>query len=553
MFNLVEQFKYDTNFRITSSIISLNNFFFYLRKIPLIGKKIPNKIFNLQSFKSFLGIFLLVTNYLFLFIKKILIMLFFGLWMVLAHYNHGDFSQFILIAWAIISCFGYPIANIFSVGGISTQLFNFSTWFHLDPKFAIYNDIILNPFINSIVYFPILLVTGLITHNPLLGINVAFIYFLMQLVFISANLFIIKVINLKKQTKNYTQIFLIGIEIIILIAAFAFVQFFPKLSIFIPIFSSPLATIISIILTITMYFVFSISLKKFPLSKIIDLYQFDKDTSSIDSSTLNENEYVTSGKEYVEKLTLDQNAQIISTNYKDNNFLNYLLFKRYRRILTKRLKRRILIILGITLVLGLIFLLAKENIPLFSKQVNFLSLLPSMFFFLYIAALGKDIVSLCFVNCDQAMLYYPFYREPKAIIKGFFYRFKISLIYNMLIVLTMFVSFTVIQYLSNPTTQISSYLIMLATSLSLGLLFSFHYLFVYYILQPFTVDGSVKNPIFKMIDYIFYLIAYFQLQLGDNLGINLYPVIIISVALIYVALGTLAIYRYAPKTFKIRK
>ena len=44
----------------------------------------------------------------------------------------------------------------------------------------------------------------------------------------------------------------------------------------------------------------------------------------------------------------------------------------------------------------------------------------ALFFVMYLASLGGPIVQLLFVNCDSAMLFYPFYRQPKAVLSGVF-------------------------------------------------------------------------------------------------------------------------------------
>ena len=89
--------------------------------------------------------------------------------------------------------------------------------------------------------------------------------------------------------------------------------------------------------------------------------------------------------------------------------------------------------------------------------------------------------------------------------------------------------------------------------LGLTVLFSFHYLFVYYILQPFTVDGTLSSPLFKFVNYALYFISYVQLQLGDELAGWQYSAIVGVAAIIYLIVGVFIIQNKAPNTFVIKK
>lgn len=77
------------------------------------------------------------------------------------------------------------------------------------------------------------------------------------------------------------------------------------------------------------------------------------------------------------------------------------------------------------------------------------------------------------------------------------------------------------------------------------------YLFIYYLLQPFTVDMSVKSPLYKVITWVFYYFAYMNTQVRST-GF-LYVICISIISILYVAIGLVIIYKMAPKTFKIKE
>ena len=87
---------------------------------------------------------------------------------------------------------------------------------------------------------------------------------------------------------------------------------------------------------------------------------------------------------------------------------------------------------------------------------------------------------------------------------------------------------------------------------SLTALLSFHDLFIYYVLQPFTKDMEVVNPVYKLLSGGMYWVAYFNAQFED-LNSWLYVYIVSALLLLYVGIGYLVLLRLAPKTFVLKQ
>ena len=86
--------------------------------------------------------------------------------------------------------------------------------------------------------------------------------------------------------------------------------------------------------------------------------------------------------------------------------------------------------------------------------------------------------------------------------------------------------------------------------ISLTALFSFHDLFIYYILQPFTKDMEVINPVYKFLSGALYWVPYLNIKL--DLGSHLY-ILLISLAMIaYVSIGYWILLKKAPQTFRLK-
>ncbi|MFZ2915471.1 MAG: hypothetical protein WA038_03290, partial [Streptococcus suis] len=73
---------------------------------------------------------------------------------------------------------------------------------------------------------------------------------------------------------------------------------------------------------------------------------------------------------------------------------------------------------------------------------------------------------------------------------------------------------------------------------------------IYYILQPFTKDMEVINPVYKFLSGALYWVAYLNIKL--DLGSHLY-ILLISIAMItYVSIGYWILLKKAPQTFRLK-
>ena len=89
------------------------------------------------------------------------------------------------------------------------------------------------------------------------------------------------------------------------------------------------------------------------------------------------------------------------------------------------------------------------------------------------------------------------------------------------------------------------------TLVMIWLFFSFHDLFIYYIIQPFTSELGTKSKLFSFIQFGVYMLSYMNVMLNE-VNIYIYMAIIIGVTLVYVAAGLLSINKFCWKTFKLK-
>lgn len=269
--------------------------------------------------------------------------------------------------------------------------------------------------------------------------------------------------------------------------------------------------------------------------------------SAAEISKTKNSEYFSTGTEMQKDMTLDTPKGPQPTHLTGSNYLNALRFTRYR----KQLRHKLTIRAGLIAAVGLAALVTFKfygNGRLPIKDLT--QVYGFLFFVMYLASFGRPIVQMLFVNCDAAMLYYPFYRQRRTILAGFFYRFWRTFVLNSGVGGLIFILFLGL-YWAAPTTPPSTFYLVLALELlGLVLFFSFHELFMYYLLQPFTADMNVISPLYKFVYGAMYWVSW-EVSRSNLTGYD-YAVVIGAAALLYVAVGTIVIYFKAPQTFRVR-
>ncbi len=235
-------------------------------------------------------------------------------------------------------------------------------------------------------------------------------------------------------------------------------------------------------------------------------------------------------------------------------FFNSVFFSRHRKFFAKKILIRVCLLAGIIIGVVVTFFLIKED---FGAEIP-IRFLPVCFFIGYMVSLGRPATAAMFANCDVAMLSYPFYRSPSVVIRNFYLRLKTILLYNAPsfgLLLIFAVIFDLLAPLIRgipgahvPWTMIPFYVV---TLVMMWIFFSFHDLFIYYIIQPYTADMSTKSKLFSFIQMVVYYISYMNVQL-TKVNIRIYMVIVIAATLIYFVVGLLAINKFCPKTFRLK-
>ncbi|HEL2599595.1 TPA: hypothetical protein TZ806_001929 [Streptococcus suis] len=540
MKTILRYFWYQEKYNLYRTV---NGFFYYLRKLPLVGQSIPESIFKSYSFKSGLFLILHILSIPSRFLVK-------GLWLTLNFYFASFWMNILaseeLTFWNILPgtwLLGFSIWMVF-VGyayrfGKGFEPFiakserEFMQNFGLSQSSFLQSQLFVEPIITSLFYLPALLVFSSLSGN--------WLYLPLGLLTIPAASFAGQALNRwffnrqilsRRNSWQYWVILGTGLA-----AIACLILFRNHLS---PIFLLPVLACQVLLIW------FGYRYLKQQTNHLDYLYycmdqslQMDKKIFELTKG----NEYTRQGLQMQAKLNVETGKDL--SHLSGMTYLNALLFDRYKKVLYKKVRNW---------VLALVVILATlEGIRYFLEPVTFtedylLQFLPLSFMIMYVASSGKVVAQMVFVNCDISMLHYPFYREAKTIIAGFNYRFLQTCKLNLIFATSLF---SVILILWWFALSLETILLTALLLLSLTALFSFHDLFIYYILQPFTKDMEVVNPVYKFLSGVLYWVAYLNIKL--DLGSHLY-ILLISIAMItYVSIGYWILLKKAPQTFRLKE
>lgn len=229
-------------------------------------------------------------------------------------------------------------------------------------------------------------------------------------------------------------------------------------------------------------------------------------------------------------------------------YLNKIFFKRHK----KHLLKPTLIKSGIFLILGIGGFLFVSSLTMKAKEIYkiLIFIIPIISYILF----KQDLILMAFYkNCDSSLLYYNFYREDKNLLKMFWLRFN-SIFKLMLIPMgAMFVIYIgfAIKFLINTDLNL---LLPIFYILLNAIFFTVLPLFQYYIIQPFDKEGKQKSVVLVLMNMFLYYIFIFGLPaLATKIGEIKFMLIISIFMVAFVGFASFLIYKFAPKTFKIKQ
>lgn len=238
----------------------------------------------------------------------------------------------------------------------------------------------------------------------------------------------------------------------------------------------------------------------------------------------------------------------ITSSRKGFEYLNELFIKRHKKILWNSTKKISYVCLFLVAGIQLFIYLRPEVKPNLNELI--MTWLPYFAFIMYAINRGTNFTQALFMNCDHSLLTYSFYKQPNFVLKLFQIRLREIMKINAVPALVIGGGLAITLYTSGGTDNPLNYAILIISILCMSLFFSVHYLTIYYLLQPYNAGTELKSGTYRIVLSVTYLVCFFLMQ--QRMPILIFGIMTIVFCVLYCIVASILVYRFAPKTFKLR-
>jgi len=524
-----------------SFVEQANTFIYFLKRIPLLKKKIPDNLYKRTHAKIIIGIISEILRVLGGFVIKAVYL---GIMIILPSYlmtkDIAMMQPIFLHIFFFLSFVLGPLIKSVIFDENNKAAFNMITLMKADAGEYYICEIVYRN-ITDFIYFviPVIIIGLIIGFSPLKAIVLVVELMALKLIGEWLQLFIYdkKEVLLKKKPIFISIVVLSGLLLAYALPFFGFTINFNSIlfNIYVVIIVLGLGAVAFIYLwKYTRY----ITIAKVLLTKdkLFNVKAIRKEatfsTVKLDEKKMSKEELNT--KKYDEK--------------KGYEYLNSIFFLRFRRIMVKPIKERVAFI-GIIFLIGMylvFFMPSKKTILVTEIKKS----IPILIFIMYSMSTGERVCKAMFYNCDVGLLRYRYYRQGNVILSNFTSRLKRVVILNLIPALTLCAAIVFIILASGYSSDLISMMPLFLCIICLACFFSIHHLFMYYVLQPYTAELTVKSPLFKIVNMVMYIGCYACLQIKTPP--YYFTVGIIITTIIYMWVALILTYRVAPRTFKLK-
>lgn len=238
----------------------------------------------------------------------------------------------------------------------------------------------------------------------------------------------------------------------------------------------------------------------------------------------------------------------ITSSRKGFEYLNELFIKRHKKILWNSTKRISYVCLFLVVGIQLFLYLKLEVKSNLNEMI--LTWLPYFAFIMYAINRGTNFTQALFMNCDHSLLTYSFFKQPNFVLKLFQIRLREIMKINAVPAVVIGGGLALTLYTSGGTDNPLNYVVLIVSILCMSLFFSVHYLTVYYLLQPYNAGTEIKSGTYRIVMTATYLLCFFLMK--QRMPILMFGIMTILFFVLYCIVASILVYRFAPKTFKIR-
>lgn len=519
MINILKtSFKIDFNY-------AFNSFVYNIKKIKVLDR-LFNNFYEKQSLKKIISLLAVICTSIRLIFNKVIYLLI--IYIISYFLNRNSINNTFIHIFYIFSLIGMFLnTNILNT---SRKKYINIILFGIDAKKFLLSHFLLNSFTNLFLNTVLLsILFNFINVNISNALILSIFSFFSKSVgeAVSIKFYLNNRHRLIDDNKNFLLITVTGLLISFLL---------PYFSIYIG---------IKIILITSVFFIF---LYLFSLKYMFKINSYKYIYKHINSNN-NNYSFDSSNSNFIEIKNKDIKIDSkILKNKKGYELFNTIFFQRHKSLLLKSVKIYALILFVILMIVIIVII---KN-PIYKSNINkiLLNNLSIFVIIMYFVNRGEVVTKAMFYNCDHYMLTFNFYRSRDVILNMFKIRLKTLIKINLIPALTIALMLPFILYISGGTPNITDYFTIFLFIIITSIFFSVHYLTIYYLLQPYTKNLELKNPIYKIVIFITYYFCYILIDL--KLSTTIFTLLFILLTVIYIFISLILVYKNSYKTFKLK-
>lgn len=539
--------KFTLLFMRYKSINAVHQFLFYLRKLPLIGKRIPTSVHRLSEMHSLVTLFGLLIGFSKQLFNKLL---YFGVYFVapvIALQDANSNNQNILhtITWLFIGLNLIAVGPIKSATQADGELIDYELLliFRVPAKRYYILKILSGILIPTFFFSLIGLVAFHIFQLPLLAlVSLLFSYICMRVVHEAIGALMFK--YGKAATGSWKQVvirklpFMLSGPLVIILGFFLNFNFgrFNQ-SIY---FILPIVTFVLAIMSFIVLKNYDFNLLK---RKQLDVHRFLENKAAL-SGGLNLQTNIVKKEQYEDQVPEEKLRGKTGLSY-----AHALFFNRFRKVLQRPMLIQFIIIFLLGALLILLSLVTGFRIPRGSLRIT--DLYPALFIVTYFyTSLGDRYTKLLFANMDINLLPYSFYRRKEIVLEGLRIRSLYLALLNLPTLITVSAWIVILGFLHIPDQKFGILFFLLAFWLQ-TMFFNIYYLILYYAFQPYDENMKVKSLPIQISNAVIYLLT-FSLFYIDHVPLEIYY-IIMGLQLLFLIVSLFLVGKLAPKNFRLKQ
>ncbi len=524
--------------------INANVFLYYLSRLWIIGKKIPESVYGKKELKQIVAVFTMIIGQLTKLAGKILyMMIFIILPIVLLDQKMPDGTEFdsmVSIVFFLNCILGGTDSAVFKV---TREKYTCLIYMKMDPLNYV-RSYLLYVYVPFFVYFlPCFLVCAWLFHAPLY--KGALLWFVLMMFRAMAEALHVVLYD-KKEFFLCRSTKISWIMILLCVPA----AYGPLASGIVPVPASillhPAVLLVLLILGAgsLWYVLKGYKGYRMKMHRTIDPKWI---TSELMKSAGNQSAAKEVGMKEKD-LQIDHTKDLRKQGLTGYAYFNALFFARHRRQLIRPVYYRLAIIFVLFACMVGLRVANPAVAAYICRQIT--SMLPLLVFIMYAVTVAEKACKAMFYNCDKSMLKFGFYRNPEVILKNFKIRLIRISVYNLIVGAAISAAAIVLRAICGLAPLNPETVLFAAAVLMLSVFFTVHHLFMYYVFQPYSEEMNIKNPFFRAINLAMYVISYICLQVQTGGLAFTAGVLIVTVA--YTVIALVLVYRYAPKTFRVK-